>query len=87
MLTNLPIPYDLCIRVPIYYFLRVTICLAYCLHSVFNVKVLVGTFNQEKALVVENLRKTSFNLQFQALAAEVKYEEISLAAGRGARLS
>ena len=56
MLTNLPIPYDLCIRVPIYYFLRVTICLAYCLHSVFNVKVLVGTFNQEKALVLVNLR-------------------------------
>ena len=44
MLTNLPIPYDLCIRVPIYYFLRVTICLAYCLHSVLNVKALVGAY-------------------------------------------
>ena len=57
--------HDLCIRVPIYYLLRVNICLAYCLHSVFNVKVLVGTFNQEKALVVVNLRKTSFNLRFK----------------------
>ena len=50
-------------------------------------KVLVGTFNQEKAIVVVNLRKTSFNLQFQALAAEVKYEEITLAGGHGAGLS
>ena len=29
----------------------VNICLALCLNSVLNVKALVGTFNQEKALV------------------------------------
>ena len=30
----------------------VNACLALCLNSVFNVKALVSTFNQEKALVV-----------------------------------
>ena len=29
----------------------VNTCLAHCFNSVLNVKVLVGTFNQEKALV------------------------------------
>ena len=29
----------------------VNVCLAWCLNSVLNVKVLVGAFNQEKALV------------------------------------
>ena len=40
MLTNLPIPYDFCVNAH----------LAYSLNSVLNVKVLEGTFNQEKAL-------------------------------------
>ena len=41
--------------------IRVNRCLALCLNSVLNVKVLVGAFNQEKALVgafsvITNLR-------------------------------
>ena len=44
MLTNLPVPYD-------YYYPWVNICLAEYLNSVLNVKALVDTFNQERALV------------------------------------
>ena len=45
--------------------LPVNACLAYCLNSVLNVKVLVRTFNQEKALlgafsVITNLRMDLF---------------------------
>ena len=29
----------------------VNVCLAWCLNSVFNVKALVGTFNQKKVLL------------------------------------
>ena len=46
MLTNPPVPYDLCVGVP-----WVNARLAECLNSVLNVKALVGAFNQEKALV------------------------------------
>ena len=45
MLTNPPVPYD-----PISHVL--TFGSTPVLHSVFNVKALVGTYNQEKALVV-----------------------------------
>ena len=38
---KLPVPYDNCVCVP------------RCLHSVFNVKALVGALNQEKALVMQ----------------------------------
>ena len=41
MLTKPPVPYDNCVAAR----------LALCLNSVLNVKALVGTFNQEKALV------------------------------------
>ena len=34
----------------------VNTCLAHCFNSVLNVKVLVGTFNQEKAQVRDLLR-------------------------------
>ena len=48
---------------------RVNACLGQCLNSVLNVKALVGTFNQEKALVgafckCENLCKPSLNIRF-----------------------
>ena len=51
MLTNLPVPYDLCVADPISIFL--------------NVKTVVAAFNQEKALVgafsvITNLRMELF---------------------------
>ena len=49
MLTNPPVPYDFCAGVPISCLL--TVGSMPILHSVLNVKVLVGAFNQEKALV------------------------------------
>ena len=48
MLTILPVPYDLCIFIALTHH-GINVCLAY-LDSVLNVKVLVGAFNQEKAL-------------------------------------
>ena len=47
MLTNPPIPYDLCVGVPISRLRG----LMPIYHSVLNMKALVGAFNQEKALV------------------------------------
>ena len=49
MLTKPPVPYDFCVGVPISRLLTVGSTLIK--HSVLNVKALVGTFNQEKALV------------------------------------
>ena len=49
MLTNPPIPYDLCVGVPI---LHHQLTVGLHLNSVLNVKALVGAVNQEKALVV-----------------------------------
>ena len=49
MLTNLLVPYDLCIDIPISCLL--TVGSMPVKHSVLNVKALVGAFNQEKALV------------------------------------
>ena len=55
MLTNPPVLNDSCVGDPICNITStyhgVSACLAYCLNSVLNVKVLVGAFNQEKALV------------------------------------
>ena len=50
----------------------VNICLALCLDRVLNVKALVGTFNQEKALVgalsvITNLR---MDLRFKLYMAD-----------------
>ena len=51
MLTNLPVPCDFCVGDPILHLLTTyNVCLAYYLNSVLNVKALVTTFNQEKAL-------------------------------------
>ena len=49
MLTNPPIPYDFCVGDPISRLL--TLGSTPVQHSILNVKALVGTFNQEKALV------------------------------------
>ena len=49
MLTNLPVPYDFCIGVPISRLL--TVGSTPVQHSVLNVKAVIATFNQEKALV------------------------------------
>ena len=49
MLTNLPVPYDYCVGVPISHLL--TVGSTPVQHSVLNVKALVGAYNQEKALV------------------------------------
>ena len=49
MLTNPPILYDFCVGAPISHLLTMGSTPVY--HSVLNVKALVGTFNQEKALV------------------------------------
>ena len=59
MLTNPPVPYDLCVGVPISRLLTVRSMSVSC--SVLNVKAIVGAFNQEKALVgalsmITNLR-------------------------------
>ena len=53
MLTNPPIPYDLCVNNPISRLLTpwVNARIVHCLNRVLNVKALVGAFNQEKALV------------------------------------
>ena len=52
MLTNLPVPCDLCVRHPNFISTyRGLTPVYYSLNSFFNVKTLVGTFNQEKALV------------------------------------
>ena len=51
MLTNLPVPYDLCIRFLISFLLIMGKHRLLCPNSVLNVKALVGAFNQEKALV------------------------------------
>ena len=52
MLTNLLIPYDLGVKIPISRQLTMSNAyLALCLNSVLNVKALVGAFNQEKALI------------------------------------
>ena len=55
MLTKLPVPHDLCVADPnsrlLTTYRGVNARLARCLKSVLNVKVLVGAFNQEKALV------------------------------------
>ena len=52
MLTNLPVPYDLCVRVPISCLLTMFRRLfSLVVNIVLNVKALVGAFNQEKALV------------------------------------
>ena len=50
MLTNLPVPYDFCVGVPISCLL--TVGSTFSIFDIdLNVKALVGTFNQEKALV------------------------------------
>ena len=57
MLTNLPIPYDICVTIPnftsTYTMGSSPVKYSVLLNTniVFNVKALVGTFNQEKALV------------------------------------
>ena len=54
MLTNLPVPYDFCVGVPISRLLTVgsmPVQHSKCLNSVLNVKALEGAFNQEKAVV------------------------------------
>ena len=52
MITKPSVNDDLCVSIPkAFYLLWVNACIAQCLNSVLNVKALVGTFNQEKALV------------------------------------
>ena len=46
-----PVPYDLCVGVPISHLLVIQLGSAWCLYSVFNVKALKGAFNQKKVLV------------------------------------
>ena len=77
MLTNLPIPYDLGRR-PNFTstYCGVNARLAECLNSVLNVKVLVGTFNQEKALVLVGAFSVLTNIRmelFQALVSSVTW--------------
>ena len=69
MLTNPPVLYDFCDSIPISCLLTVgrgvNARLAQCLNSVFNVKAVVATFNNEKALVgafsvITNLRMELF---------------------------
>ena len=48
----MPVPYDFSSASQFMStYCGVNICLAYCLNSVLNVKVVVAAFNQEKALV------------------------------------
>ena len=49
LFTNLSVPYDLCVGVPISCLL--TVGVTWYLYSVFSVIALVGAINQEKALV------------------------------------
>ena len=46
IITNLPVPYDLCIDNPVFYLPCLYVHLAKCLNSVLNVKVSVGAFNK-----------------------------------------
>ena len=50
---NQPVFHDFCDGIPISHLLNrgVNACLAQCLNSVLNVKVVVATFNQETSLV------------------------------------
>ena len=50
------IPYDICVGIPFSCRIKlhrpwINARLTYCLNSVLNVEVLIGDFNQEKALV------------------------------------
>ena len=49
MLPNPPVPYDLCVGVPILYLQWINTCLAYYLNSVLNVKVIVATSSKVKS--------------------------------------
>ena len=54
MLTKPPVPYDFCTGVPISCLLTMgsmPVQHSVFINSVFNVKALVGAFNQEKAIV------------------------------------
>ena len=67
MLTNPPVPYDLCIADPIS--IGINAHLAKCLNSVLNVKAVVAALNLEKALVgafsvITNLRMELFEALF-----------------------
>ena len=61
----------------------VTACLAQCLNSVLNVKAVVGTFNQEKALVgafsvITNLRMELFEALFHWMATKSLFKDINI---------
>ena len=80
MLTKLPVPYDFCVDIPISRLLTVgstPVQHSVLINSVLNVKVLVGTFNLEEALVgaFSVIVKSSRNLRegsFEALVAALR---------------
>ena len=66
MLTKPPVSYNFCVSVPFHIYLPwVNVFLANCLNSVLNVKAVVATFNQEKALQEEVIVKSSANLRLK----------------------
>ena len=71
MLTNPPVPYDLCVMDPIPHW--ETVGSMHVQHSVLNVKAVVAAFNQEKALVGAFSVITNLRMElFEALAASQK---------------
>ena len=94
MLTNLPVPYDLCISNPISHLTTGIRPFSKCLNRFLNVKALVGALNKEEALEkgllpdCENFVKVCFQLYYLLHNSPriSSYSSLALTRGRGCGL-